>query len=79
LWFAGFIHHQQQGEQSMKIIGKTAAVVTKSITHAPKRTKSLAGSFTNKVKEGWNEGMHKDKSDEVIVFELTDDVIEAQV
>ena len=63
----------------MKIIGKTAAVVTKSITDAPKRTKSLAGSFTNKVKEGWHEGMQKEESDEIIVFELTDDVIDAQV
>jgi len=63
----------------MKIIGKTAAVVTKSITDAPKRTKSLAGSFTDKVKEGWQEGMQKEESDEVIVFELTDEIIDASL
>ena len=62
----------------MKIIGKTAAVVTKSITDAPKRTKSLADSFTSKVKEGWHEGMEKDESDDIVVFELTDDVIDAE-
>lgn len=74
----------------MKIIGKSAAIVTKGISDAPKHTKSLASSFTakvksgssafaDKVKEGWQEGMgESDVDDDVVVFDLTDDVIEAQ-
>jgi hypothetical protein len=73
----------------MKIIGKTAAIVTKSIKDAPEHTKNITGagvskiksgstSFSNKVKEGWNDVMEKDESDDIVVFELTDDVIEAQ-
>lgn len=73
----------------MKIIGKTAAIVTKSIKDAPEYTKNFAGagvsklksgsaSFTSKVKEGWNDVMEKDETEDIVVFELTDDVIEAQ-
>jgi len=40
--------------------------------------KSGSSAFADKVKEGWQEGMGESDVDDVVVFDLTDDVIEAQ-
>ena len=58
----------------MKIIGKTAAIVTKSVKNAPSQTKHLGAlsvskvkttstQFTDQVKQGWFEVMNEDVTD----------------